>query len=570
MLDALHFLRPWWLLGLVPVVVVLLLWMRSRKNDSHWESQIAPELLAVLLDTSEAVTTRGKAWFLAAALGLATLGLAGPSWERLPQPVTQKTDATIIILDLSLSMFSQDLAPSRLIRARQKITDILRLRREGLTGLIAYAGDPHVVSPLTNDTRTITNLLSALSPEMMPVLGSNAANAVIQAQQLFDSSGFQQGRIILITDGITRPSQVAGLSDPNFPISILGVGTPAGGLIPLDFANQSGQVLTRQDGTTVIAQLNENTLAALTDATYGRYRTLALSDADILELASTPLPSADETAEQEREFDTWADLGYWTGVCLLPLGLLGFRRGVLACLCILLLPTPAFADWWDDVWQRRDQQAYGEFHQGRPKQASDLFADPQWRASAQYRNEDFARAALGFLGNQSATGLYNHGNAQAKQGNLEQAIAAYTEALSQDPQHEDAKFNKALVEKLLEAQQDHDQRDDRSPNQQGDNQQDSDSDQDPSKELPDGELEPSSDEPSDTSKDEQPQADKPGDQQPQEQVTQSRDEQSDALEQWLRRVPDDPGGLLQRKFRYETNQRLRRGDYQEQSPEQIW
>ena len=78
-----------------------------------------------------------------------------------------------MVLDLSYSMNSEDLAPSRLARARQKMLDLLVQRKEGQTGLIAYAGDAHIVTPLTDDTPTIANLLPALAPDMMPVPGSD-------------------------------------------------------------------------------------------------------------------------------------------------------------------------------------------------------------------------------------------------------------------------------------------------------------------------------------------------------------------------------------------------------------
>ncbi len=109
------------------------------------------------------------------ALAIASIALAGPSWQRLPQPIDQKTDALVVVLDLSLSMYARDVAPSRLVRARHAVTDILRARTEGFTGLVAYAGDAHAVAPLTDDVRTIENLLAALAPDMMPVLGSNPA-----------------------------------------------------------------------------------------------------------------------------------------------------------------------------------------------------------------------------------------------------------------------------------------------------------------------------------------------------------------------------------------------------------
>jgi Ca-activated chloride channel family protein len=185
-----HFLRPWWLSALLPLGLLIYLWIRKTRQHSTWSAAISQPLLDVLLDTqtvSTAVRLRAALWTGAV---LSTVALAGPSWEKLPQPVSQKNDALVIVLDLSLSMFAQDVSPSRLSKARQKIVDALRLREEGSTGLVAYAGDGHAVVPITDDDKTIENLLGALSPAMMPVLGSRPASGLILAKELFANAGW--------------------------------------------------------------------------------------------------------------------------------------------------------------------------------------------------------------------------------------------------------------------------------------------------------------------------------------------------------------------------------------------
>lgn len=574
MIEALHFIRPWWLLGLIPALAITVIWARQRAASSHWESSVAPELLAVLLEPTGRGGFRKTVWAVALSLAFATLGLAGPTWERLPQPVQQQNDAMVIVLDLSLSMFAEDIKPSRLVRARQKITDVLRLREEGFTALVAYAGDAHAVAPLTDDTRTIQNLLAALSPEMMPVLGSNVGAAMEVARQLFANAGFLQGRILLVTDGVDQINDVTGHQSPNFPISILGVGTAAGGNIPLDFANQPGDVLRSQQGNTIVARLDSDRLARVAGMTYGRFRALGLADSDIEHLLATPLPQDDETLEVEREFDTWADMGFWVCVGLLPLALIGFRRGLLAACCIVLLPPTAEAGLWDDLWQRRDQQAHRALLEGQPETAAALFEDPQWQAAARYRSKDYPGAAEGYANEGSTTSIYNLGNAMAQQGDYRTAITAYSEVLAREPGHTDATFNKALVEKLLEEQESSEQEEQQQQQDQGgENPEDSSSgsgnpeqsqDEQQQGEQPDQQSDPQNADSEQTENQDQQQGD------PSQDLAESRDEQKDALEQWLRRVPDDPGGLLRRKFRYETNQRLRSGDYRDQQTEKIW
>lgn len=572
-MDGLIFIRPWWLIGVIPVIVLAVLWARRRMAASHWESSIDPALLRVLLEPGSTGGFRKMAWVVAVALALATAGLAGPAWQKLPQPVEEKRDALVIILDLSLSMFTRDVRPSRLVRARQKITDVLRMRNEGYTALVAYAGDAHAVAPLTDDVRTIENLLASLSPEMMPVLGSNLKSALEVTEQLLENARVQQGRILLVTDGIDSPADAGTFCERSFPLSILGVGTERGGTIPLDFVNQPGQVLRTDAGDAITARLDVDRLAVVAENCHGRFRQLELADDDITYLLTTTLPGDEETEEVERDFDTWADMGYLAGFLLLPLLLFGFRRGMFAAVALCIVPFPAEASLWDDLWQRPDQQAHRALNEGSPGIAAMLFDDDRWRAVAQYRAGEYAAAADSFSGRADAESAYNLGNALARTGSFEAALNAYDQTLAVAPDHQDALFNRDLVARLLEEQRSQEQDsesegDDGSNPQEQNNSQQADNAQQQQQEG-DGQ-EP--DQPPEQEPGEQQEADADSSEEPQEteEGDSSRDERQDAMEQWLRRVPDDPGGLLRRKFQYETNQRLRRGDYSSRESEKIW
>ncbi|MCY4344652.1 MAG: VWA domain-containing protein [Gammaproteobacteria bacterium] len=574
-----HFLRPWWLLGALPALALAALWARRRITGSHWRDAVEPRLLDALLERSQESRHRWTAWAAAWALLIGAAALAGPTWQRLPQPVERKEDGLVILFDLSLSMYAQDLSPSRLARAGHKIADVLRLRDEGFTALVAYAGDGHVVAPLTDDVRTIENLLTALSPAMMPVFGSNPASAIELALELFANARLPQGRLLLVTDGIDRVSEVAASCSRRFPLSILGVGTAAGAPIPLEFANQPGQQLRDGQGQVVRAALDSDRLATVADLCHGRYRSAGLGDADIRHLLATPLPGEDGSQAVEREFDAWADFGYWGAVLLLPVLLLGFRRGVLACVMAVLLPFPASASVWDDLWQRRDQQGWQALRNGSPEAAAELFEDADWRNAARYRSEDYPGAAQGWREAQTPTDHYNLGNALARLGEYQAAIAAYAQALTSAPNHEDAAFNKALVEQLLEQQAGQEAQSESPPNpgkndgqppqlggqgadgpEQGEAGMDAAETDDPQ----------GAGEPEDTNRGEAPPNAENADAGDAGDAEDGHDEQQAALEQWLRRVPDDPGGLLRRKFQYETNQRRRQGDYRNREREKIW
>ena len=164
-IQQLHFIRPWWLLCLFLVPIAYLLRKRFRRGSSGWESVVSAELLEVLMpQKATSKQYRIVDIVVTTAFALAFVALAGPSWEKLPQPVDRKDDNLVLVWDLSYSMYVADVPPSRFVRAKQKITDILRNREEGTTGMVAYAGDAHIVTPLTNDTGTIEHLVSSLNP----------------------------------------------------------------------------------------------------------------------------------------------------------------------------------------------------------------------------------------------------------------------------------------------------------------------------------------------------------------------------------------------------------------------
>jgi len=579
MLETFHLLRPWWLLALIPAIFIIFYWLKRNYGKSNWNSAISSELLRVLLEDHTSQSRRWISGVVVATLILVLVGLSGPAWEKLPQAVEQKQDTLIILLDLSLSMFADDLKPSRIERARQKITDILRARKEGVTALVAYAGDAHAVVPLTDDVKTIENLLFSLSPEMMPVFGSNPNHALEISHELFTNAGTQQGRILIITDGIDDISSVTRHRNVSFPISIMGIGTEEGAPIPLDRLRQPGRFLQTQEGNRIVAILDKSRLEQIASITHGHYETVSLGDRDIEYLLSTKLPSEDKSIEVERKFDTWIDQGYWAVVILIPLLLAGFRKGLIVSMTILLiLPSkPLYAasasELWDSLWLRDDQIALKALINGEPEKAASLFKDKQWESVANYRSGEYEASLNGFQENKTPDGHYNLGNALARLGQYEQAIKNYEQALLTQPGDEDTLFNKALVEKLLEEKQSSNE--ENSQSQQDQNSDPSEDSQTSSsdEQQGDGEEQNQSENSNQAQKEREKSEDKGNEQKSEaqdENEESTRDEKKEALAQWLRRVPDDPGGLIRRKFQHETKQRLRRGEYENRQGDKVW
>ncbi len=587
--DAFHFLRPLWLLAIPGLAALLFLLWRSRRQSRGWQGVIDTQLLPHLLVGQPNQSGFNPVWPIAAFGLLAILALAGPAWEKLPQPVEQSADALVVVYDLSISMQAQDTQPSRLIRSRQKLLDLLSMRREGSTALIAYAGDEHVVSPLTDDTRTIANLLPALDPSIMPVPGSQPAAGVWRATKLMEDAGFSQGHILLLTDGIQesdRDEIRAALGGDNYRLSVMGVGSAQGAPIP----SRDGYLKDREGGI-IIAKLDTALLRSVANENGGAYVSLRLDDSDLERLLDPALFDPLQHVDSQRQVDRWHDMGYWLLPILVPALLLCFRRGWLLLVFILYLPLEQVHAWdWRDLWQSPDQRGAELLNQGQTEAAAREFENRDWRATANYRAENFEAAAEQFAGSDTASGWYNRGNSLARSGQLEEAIAAYDEALERQPGMDDALFNRELVQQLLNQEQqqqqnqdEQNQSSDNSQNQgqqqgqqgQQENQQPGDQDH-PQQEQ--GSKDDSQQDPGEQNREEQDGSNEErqssaeqqrGDteedtrQQPGQTEDTEQRERELANEQWLRSIPDDPGGLLRRKFRYESQQRIEKGNLDE-------
>lgn len=602
-----HFLRPWWLLGLLPAIgVVAWLW-QHRQQGGRWAEVVDAELMPWMVEGRTGTGIRIALLLLLAGWFLALTAIAGPVWKKLPQPVHQQVDSLAIVLDLSLSMYAEDIKPSRIQRARHKMRDLLAARPEGQTALVVYAGDAFAVTPFTDDTRTIENQLQALDPAIMPALGSRPIRGVEQAADLIRNAGLSQSRILLITDGISyeQASELANWSErENRSIDVLGVGTAEGSPIPLP----GGGFLKDLDGRIVIAKLDETELKRVADRSGGRYEAMRVDDGDLKRiLAASPFKVAENTRETEREFDAWSEEGPWLILLLIPLAAAAFRRGWLfsVMFCILLpIPEPAQAGWWESLWKNPDQRGQESFEQQEYDQAAEQFRDPEWEASSKFRAGDYQEAAKIWEQRDTTRAHYNRGNALAKAGELDAAIAAYDEAIRRDPEHQDALKNRALLEKLKQQQEQQQQQDQEqnSENQDGESE---DSGQDGSKQdqqsgepeqsKPDSQAE-DADQPEsepETGEREQQAEDEPreedrrpppagsGEEADQgeeadnaEPVSPEPDEMDEesrqALEQWLRRVPDDPSALLRRKFQYQHRERQAAGRKPAKDDEPVW
>ncbi|KGE51289.1 VWA domain-containing protein [Xanthomonas axonopodis pv. vasculorum] len=594
-LQSLHLMRPMVLWALLAIVPAAALWHWRRRDADVWRQSVDAHLLPKLLASG---SRRGWLGFVLAALTytLAVIAMSGPSWRQTERPVFQSSTSLVVVLDLSSSANATDLPPSRLLQARAKLATLLRKRAGGEVALLVYAGESFTVAPLTEDSANVALFLDALSPSVMPVDGKRADRAIDAAAQLLQQAGFKQGEILLVSDSADSSAESSArvARSRGFSVSALGVG------------GERGAAYRMASGEIAQAKLDEGSLRALAAQGGGRYARIAPDDTDLRELGvldPSQQPLADETAGSDGG-KSWLDEGYWLVLPVMLLSLLAFRRravvAVLAMVCVLPLAQPAHAA-DGTLWQRADQV-----------QQQRLDAGVQ-----AYRKGDFAAAQKAFEAVPTDEGFYNLGNALARQGQYDAAIAAYDRALKQHPNQQDAIANRAAVDAARKRQQQKNkdgkgQSQDQKPSAQdgkgqqqagqnqrdkqsgqgGQNQQDSKNQpsdaqtpqegksQDAQSKNGQGEQRQQDTPPQSADAKAQQQADEAQRRKMQQAMAQAGDKQADAngkqeataagetpeqreqrqaVDAWLRRVPDDPGSLLRTKFRLEYERRQRDG-----------
>ncbi|MBA3602277.1 MAG: VWA domain-containing protein [Parachlamydiaceae bacterium] len=647
-MNDFHFLRPALFWFLIPLLGLLWLMVRSKRSESIWNKICSKELLPYIL--AGKTKQRDRSYLLIAlTLSLLTFALAGPVWEMLPQMLFKSKSGLVIALDLSPSMDAGDIKPSRLKRALYKINDFLGLHKDGQTALIVFSEDPYIVTPLTDDLETIKALLPALDTSIMPAKGHRVSKAISKASDLLSQAGISGGSILLVTSELSNEEMDKALKEvvlKEVTVSILGVGTDESVPIP----KPSGGFMTNSKGAMILTKLANENLNYLAKSSHGKYVKISVDDSDI-QAISDHLVNAHQLHSQEEiqsPQTQWHDHGYLFVLLALPFASLLFRRGVVV-IAMFIIPQTLQALSWNSLWYTSDQQAEQLFHQESYQEAKEKFQDPAWLAATNYKLEDYETSANLLEHDATPEGLYNYGTAKAKQGDLEAALKAYNEVLEKQPDHEDALYNKNLIEDFQKQQNDQnkqnkdnkdnkenkdqkkdqnekqkpdqnqegqsqDQKDDEPQNEDSSGQNDSKNQQPKDKKGQDLEKRNSEEESSSSSDKEQKEQEKGSEQQKssaksqrdsqdhrdksrtqnsgteeketpteelqkqyrdqvdkkiekQEQPPEKREvpaqevsvqeemtpeeQQRKIDEQWLQRIPDDPGGLLRRKFLYQ-------------------
>ena len=308
-----HFLRPWFLTLLIPAAGLVWHAMRTQNSRQGMQALIADHLLEHLLVGRREQKKIRPVYLLAVFWIVAIVALAGPTWRREPSPFIQDTAGLVIALKVTPTMLAQDIQPSRLERATQKIHDLLKLRLGAKTALIAYSGSAHLTMPLTVDPNIIDMFSQALTPEIMPEQGDAAAEGLELGASLLEKAEIP-GSILLIADQIGA-NQIGAIQtfheNSEIPVHIYAIAADKGVTVP--------------PGSPPAPALNMEAMKKAAAAAGAGLVIVSPDDRDVQKLANRIKTSL--SAAKQNQGDRWQDAGYWLLPFLLILGLFFFRRG---------------------------------------------------------------------------------------------------------------------------------------------------------------------------------------------------------------------------------------------------
>ena len=413
-----HFLRPWWLLGLIIPAAVYVFTYKNSQIQSAWQKVCDKNLLDYLLIKNNG--TKGyKASVSAALITLfLVMALAGPTWLKKENPALSVENPVMILLNMSGEMWNKDVSPSRIERAKYVIKDLTKSLKNTESGLIVYSKEPFMITPLTEDTSLIDNIMSALQLDIMPQDGDRLDRAIELAVSRMQKTGLPHGNLIVITSNVGERFDAAltgasQASDAGFDVNIVNISKTTNDKLQMVADKGNGLYLNYQQSLApLIQKINDIT--------------------------------AKEIKQSKNMQTVWEDMGWYLLWLPALLFLFSFRRGAFVIIwgCFFNIYT-AEASWF----LNDNQEALHDFEKQNYAEAAEKFTDTQWKGAAAYKNGDYEAAYENFLQKTDATALYNQGNALAKGGKIAEAIKKYEEALKKQPDFADAKFNLEYLKK---------------------------------------------------------------------------------------------------------------------------
>ena len=412
LIENFHFLRPWVLLLLLVPLFLYKMYTKSAAAQSSWQKVIDKNLLDYLLIKGSAL--KRKLFMNIVFLGLisAIISAAGPTWQKVEMPALTNQKAVMILLNMSSDMEQTDIKPSRLERAKYKIKDFLGLLKETQVGLEVYSGEPFVVSPITEDAGILINLLPAVNKDIMPLNGDRLDRALSLAVTRLKEAGYQKGTLLVLTADVGQKFDLSleaakAAQKQGYEINIIGVSGAE---------NEKLKMIAQKGG--------------------GRYWKIQTDDSQLKDLVQKIMAEQGDINQSENAKTVWLDAGWYLVIVPLICCLLLFRKGLLV-IVLILFSFPVQAGFFLNA----DQEGLKAFEAKDYAKAAATFSRKDWQAASLYRIGDYAKAYETYADDNSTEGLYNQGNALAKGGKIQEAVAKYEQVLQQNPNHEDAKFN---------------------------------------------------------------------------------------------------------------------------------
>ena len=413
-----HFLRPYWLIGLILPVLIYLQSYSQQKAESAWSKVCDENLLDFLLIKSNGEKRKWPMISAVVAVLFLVVALAGPTWSKKSNPALSVENPVMIMLNMSGDMWQKDVSPSRIERAKYVIKDLVKTLKNTESGLIVYSKEPFMITPLTEDAAIIDNLLPALEMNIMPENGDRLDRAIDLAVERMQEAALPSGNIVVLTANVGE----------RFDAALESASKAAAAGYDVDIVNMSSQ---NNDKLKMVAEKGRGLYIS-----YNKGLDLLIKKINDI--------TAKEIKQSQNMQTVWNDMG-WYFLWLPALLLLGyFRRGLLVIVVMFLLfGQPVQASWF----LNDNQEALKNFKEQNYGAAAEKFTDTQWKASAAYKSGDYDAAFKNFAKGNDVTALYNQGNALAKGGKIDEAIKKYEEVLQQQPDFEDAKFNLEYLKK---------------------------------------------------------------------------------------------------------------------------
>jgi Ca-activated chloride channel family protein len=313
-LQHFHFLRPYWLLTFVVLFVVLRFFGQRDDTLALWREVMSTKILNTLT-----VQGNTRHWISPHKLSLIIsiplcLVLMGPTWQQQPSPFSENNAALVIALDVSETMEQGDVQPTRLLRAKQKILQLLKTRGDTKTALVAFSGSAHIVMPISNDQQMIRHFLDSLSQKIMPVDGKLPQSVLPIAKQLLSASNVP-GTLLIIGDGASSESSVqfANYFNIDGPLS-------HHQLIVWAIGKKASQV----EASSNIIPMQYEQLSTLADQSHGRLVTMTIDDQDVSKVNQFIKHNLIIIEDESRP---WLDSGYLLTFVIAFLFLFWFRKG---------------------------------------------------------------------------------------------------------------------------------------------------------------------------------------------------------------------------------------------------